>query len=126
MGFARAPGDTTPAPVLSPQESDSLRLEMDRAATGLAAALADSARCSGTIWVTVLAADSTVAGEARCSGAFTISELAAGTYRLTAFRDLDGDGRWQAGEPRGDLPLPVELLPGRRLEELDWEIGIGP
>jgi hypothetical protein len=72
--------------------------------------------------VAALKPDSTVAADARGAGQFELKGLPAGLYRLTAFRDLNGDGVRQPGEPQGAFPNPVEITPGRRVEGIDWPL----
>jgi hypothetical protein len=123
MGFLRSRSDTLPSAELSPVEADTLRAALTRLETRLQAALSESLRCTAPIWVTALKPDSTVAADARGTGPFELKGLAAGIYRLSAFRDLNADGVRQAGEPGGEFPHPVELLPGRRVEGIDWSVG---
>lgn len=81
------------------------------------AALGDSARCAPPILVHLLRGDS-VAAEVRGSGSFEFPEVEPGTYRITAFRDVNGNGEADPGEPRTGLAFPIEVLPGRTLGDL--------
>lgn len=126
MGFPGGKGDTLPGTELTPVQAESLRAEAGRARGWLAAALEDSLRCGAPIWVTAIRPDSTTAADVRGAGPFELTGLDAGLYRLTAFRDLSGDGVRQPDEPAGDFPHAVELGPGRRLTGVDWEIVLAP
>ena len=126
MGFPGGKGDTLPGTELTPAQTESLRAEAERVSLRLAAAIQDSLRCGAPIWVTAIRPDSTTAADVRGAGSFQLTDLAAGLYRLTAFRDLSGDGARQPDEPAGDFPHPVELGPGRRLTGVDWEIVLAP
>lgn len=42
--------------------------------------------------------------QAGADGAFTFTSLPAGSYRLRAFVDRDGDGRWNPGQPSPFVP----------------------
>ena len=50
-------------------------------------------------------------------GAFTLRSLKAGTWRLAAFRDRDGDGTWDTGEPLG-AAIEWTLRPDDRLIDI--------
>lgn len=126
MGFPAGKGDTLPGSALTSVQADSLRAEAERVRQRLAAAMEESLRCGAAIWVTAIRPDSTIAGETRAAGPFELVGLDAGLYRLTAFRDLSGDGARQADEPTGDYPHAVELAPGRRVTGIDWEIVLAP
>ncbi|MBD3161614.1 MAG: hypothetical protein GF346_05230 [Candidatus Eisenbacteria bacterium] len=89
-------------------------------------ARADSARCAPPIVVRLLAADSTLVEETRGDGSFAFSGISPGLYRITGFRDRDRNGRSDAGEARGAFPHPVELLPGREIDDLDFPLSEAP
>jgi hypothetical protein len=59
-----------------------------------------------------------VAAEVRGSGSFEFREVPAGIYRITAFRDANGNGDPDLEEPRAGYPFPIEVLPGRTLKDL--------
>lgn len=88
----------------------------------------DSARCATAVVVRLLDAahdlppDSSLVATVRGSGPFEFRDLPPGSYSVEAFRDLDGDGLAGEGEPRGAIPAPVTLLPGRRVEGLDFSL----
>jgi serine protease len=42
-------------------------------------------------------------------GAYAFTKLNSGTYDVWAFRDLDGNGRWDEGEPWGEHPMLVTV-----------------
>jgi uncharacterized protein (DUF2141 family) len=115
-----------PGATLSPAETESVRVNAEDLRTRLTAALTESLRCAAPIWVSAVRPDSTTAGEVRGTGTFQLTGLAPGFYRLSAFRDLSGDGVPQTDEPAGVFPQAVELLPGRRVTGIDWEIILAP
>jgi hypothetical protein len=126
MGFPAGPNDSLPGTTLSPSETESVRVNAERLQIRLTAALGESLRCAAPIWVSAVRPDSTTAAEVRGTGAFQLTGLVPGFYRLRAFRDLSGDGVQQADEPAGVFPQAVELLPGRRVTGIDWEIVLAP
>ena len=126
MGFPAVPNDSLPGATLSPAETESVRVNAEDLGTRLTAALTESLRCAAPIWVSAVRPDSTTAGEVRGTGTFQLTGLAPGFYRLSAFRDLSGDGVPQTDEPAGVFPQAVELLPGRRVTGIDWEIILAP
>ncbi len=128
-GFAHAPEDSLAPVPLSAAEAESLRYELARLDARLARAGADSLWCGAVIWVSAFDAaktDSLPVAEVQSSGEYRFSGLATGLYRVRAYRDLDRNGRWDAGEPRGAYPLPVELKPGREVTALDYAITRSP
>ncbi len=126
MGFATE-GDSAAVLALTPAETESLRVGLARADSLLALAARDSLRCGGSIWVLARAeADSAAAGETRTTRVFELSGLAPGIYRVSAFRDLDGDEEQDPGEPAGVFATPVEIGPGRRVEGVDLPLSAAP
>ncbi len=126
---------------LSAAEAESLQARLDELEPRIRAAQRDSARCSAPIWVkAVFTADVppavapvTTAGpppavdpaglhEVRTMRDFRLTDLPAGVYRLRAYRDLNGSGAQDPAEPAGTFAYPVELLPGRTIEGLEFEI----
>jgi len=71
-------------------------------------------------------ADSTASADTRTTGAYALSGLAPGIYRVTAFRDLDGDGERDPGEPSGSFLTPVEVGPGRRVDGVNFPLSVAP
>jgi hypothetical protein len=124
-GFVRAVGDSAPAIELTIAERESLHVELERLEARTRAAAAESVRCATPIWVTAYrVADGSVAAEVRSGGRFRLEDLPPDTYRLEAFRDLDGDGRRQAAEPHGAVPAEIRLLPGRAVEALELPVAV--
>lgn len=122
-GFAIAEGESLPAAQLSTAERESLLTRVSGLQGELLLAAAESLRCDGPIWVGAIAdGDTLVAGESRSRGAFEIEELPPGDYRLTAFRDANGNGARDGGERRGAFPYPVEVRPGRAVSGVAWSI----
>jgi hypothetical protein len=109
-----------PAP---PADTLALRARLQELEPRRAAALADSARCALPIVVELLHEDS-VAAEARGSGRFEFRQVEPGIYRVRGFRDSNGSGSRDEGEPQAGYPFPVEVLPGRTVKDL--EILIAP
>jgi hypothetical protein len=128
-GFLLTPADSLARVPLSAAEAESLGDELARLDARLARAGADSLWCGAVIWVSAFdaaTADSLPVAEVRSFGEYRFSALAAGTYRVRAYRDLDRNGRWDAGEPRGAYPLAIELKPGREITGLDYAITLSP
>jgi hypothetical protein len=128
-GFAPAPQDSLAPVALTADEADSLRDELARLDTRLARGSADSLWCSAAIWVSAFDAakpDSLPVAEVQSLGEYRFAGLASGLYRLQAYRDLDRNGRPDAGEPRGAYPLVIELKPGREITGLDYAITRSP
>jgi hypothetical protein len=128
-GFALTSQDSLAPVALTATEADSLRDALARLDARLARAAIDSLRCSAPIWVSAFDAakpDSLPVADVQSPGEFRFSGLATGLYRLQAYRDLDRNGRWDAGEPRGAYPLVIELEPGREITGLDYAITRSP
>jgi hypothetical protein len=123
-GFAPAPADSDSLPGLTAAEQESLRAAIARLAAQMSSAKADSARCAPPIWVAAFheGAD-TAAAETRAAGPFELTDLSPGDYRLSAFRDLNGNGAYDAGEPAGRFPYAVGVRPGRKVTGAEWSIG---
>lgn len=88
-----------------------------------------SGTVSGTAWpVTLVLAPAGETGEkitAEASpGVYTLEEVPGGRYTLSAFRDSNGNGLWDPGEPYGAWPGVLEVSPG--LETGGVDIGILP
>jgi uncharacterized protein (DUF2141 family) len=87
--------------------ADSLALELARA---------DSAYLAAEVIVTATdRADSTnfVQTEAGADGKFTLKGVEPGVYRILAFRDLNGNRSWQAGEEPAAARDGLVVRPGR-------------
>jgi hypothetical protein len=126
MGFAVEGRDSLPEARLTEAERDSLTADLQVLAGRLATALEESLRCGGTIWISAFPeGDSVAVAQLRTTAAFEIKDLPPGFYRLEGFRDLNGNGSPDAEEPAGKFPFPVEVKPGRVVEELRWEISAG-
>jgi len=109
---------------------DSLRIEREfaRFAADEEMALVDSSRCAQPIQVLLIArsvvdADSVVR-EHSGGAEFLWSDVEPGIYRLKGFRDVDGDGQQGEPEPAGAFQFPIEVLPLRVLEDLDFVLSV--
>ncbi len=119
QGFATT-GDTLDAFTLSEAEAESVRVNLERMRVRVLEAQADSARCSAIVWVSAVSVtDTAQVFETRTVGEFQLADVPVGTYRVSAYRDLDSDNRIGPREPAGSFPLPVELLPGRTVTGLE-------
>jgi hypothetical protein len=87
-----------------------------------ALARSDSSRCAAPVIVRLLDQDSTLVEESRGSGAFSFGGVEPGVYRITGFRDLDGDGFPGPEEARGGYSGRIELLPGRQIKDLNFHL----
>lgn len=124
MGFPVGE-DSLTAAVLTAEEAESLRVDLARLEAEIAAAQTDSARCSGTLWVAAQAQGDSLAGEeVRTAGSFSFGGLDPGFYRISAFRDLDGNGRLDPAEPRGAFPSLIELRPGRKVSGVNFDLRV--
>ena len=122
MGFAIT-GEQMPEAQLRPAEAESLRGRVQILEGQLERSLAESLRCSAPIWVSAYAVEDTIsAAEIRTQGRYEITNLPAGIYGLKAFRDLNGNGVEEETEPRGAFPQPIELLPGRTVEDIEIDL----
>ena len=63
--------------------------------------------------------------ESSTLGAYTVDGLVAGSYRMAAFEDRNGNGRFDTGEPFGENGKPVQLSAGQRLTEVNVNIAAG-
>ena len=124
MGFAVG-ADSIPTAALTPEDAESLQVAVTRLRGEISAAVVDSGRCSGAIWVAAYAeGDSIAAAESRTNGSFSFGGLDPGLYRISAFRDLDGDGRLGRHEPRGGFLALIELLAGRKVAGVNFDLHI--
>jgi hypothetical protein len=123
VGSARASGeagiDSTgeAAPVLTAEDSllvGRAYLRLDSLET---AARAESVFCSRRLVVRLLEGDTTLVRESQ-EPRFSWTDVPPGIYRLSGFRDLDGNGRPGPDEPAVSWPHPLELLPLRKLDNL--------
>lgn len=84
----------------------------------------DSLYCAATVRIEARGeadSSSVVRTTADRTGAYTVSGLAPGTYRVGAYRDLDGDGARGAAEP-ASADTTAAVRPGRTTEGVDLEI----
>jgi len=108
---------------LTTSESDSLAIQIDLLETDLTKALTDSLRCSAFVYTWLYFEDETDPfAEIKTNEKYNARSLPPGTYRLEAFRDLNGNKLLDADEPQGRFAFPVELAPGRVVEGIDIEL----
>ncbi len=55
-------------------------------------------------------------------GDYLFEAITAGRYTVAAFRDRNGNGAWEPGEPYGAYPGVITVYPGLTTEEVDIEI----
>jgi len=55
-------------------------------------------------------------------GDYIVEEITAGRYTVAAFRDRNGNGTWEPGEPYGAFPGVITVYPGLTTEDVDIEI----
>lgn len=122
MGFGGGQ-DSAAVVALTPAERESLQVALARTDALLAVAAGDSLRCSGSIWVLAAAdGDTSSAADTRTVGSYELSGVPPGIYRISAFRDLNGDDEQGSEEPRGAFLAPVEVGPGRRVAGVDFPL----
>jgi hypothetical protein len=85
-------------------------------------ARADSARCALPVIVRLFERDTSLVAESRGTGAFEFRDVPPGTYRLRGFRDRNGNGIADPGEPTGAVPDSIIVLPGRTVDRLDFPL----
>ncbi len=125
LGFPVVTADSLPGAQLTVAAAESLRAAITRAEAAWEVARSESVRCSASFWVSArVPGDSLAAGEVRASGTFQLEDLAPGRYTLSAFRDVNGNARPEADEPAGLYPSVIDLLPGHRVEGLEWAVAV--
>lgn len=114
-----APFDSTRGGGLSLTSEDSLLvgLEYLRLDSLDAAAQAESLFCSRRLVVRLLEGDTTLVRESQ-EARFSWSDVPPGVYRVSGFRDLDGNGQPGADEPAASWPHALEVLPLRKLDDI--------
>ena len=106
------------------QEIDTLaiRLRLGQIDSLRTLARTDSVRCAKPIIVRLFERDTSLVSEARGKESYEFRDVPAGSYEIRGFRDLNGNGLVDPGEPAGGLPDSITLKPGRTAGKLDFPL----